>query len=355
MKKGRCSLCGGKLAGNRCRLCGLDNSFNDKERRYERESSVQGYVKEEKGRSDTAADIKKKNVNNYVYKPGSSLKRTKNKAKPAPKERFMKYVSTLICIVAAISGLVSYLPEIKEDILHINSSTNEEISEETDTYAYVTREIPEEGTEFEEFLGPGFYQVGVHVPEGIYQIELADGRGSMTLHDEENVIFDYSLFGTDGVFEDEVVEKDDMRLYNGATFKIGEGVVLKLKTSNGQPLKQEFIENPLKDTIPVSGEYTVGADEVQEGIYNIRITSDEGSATITYKEGVSDYIWMEKETHQTEDMVYEENGCKNVVLPKGATVLFEGDGIYLEPCEDYYEVDYNTYSSRILTDSDRNC
>ncbi len=90
MKKGRCSLCGGKLVGNRCRLCGLDNSFNDKERRYERESSVQGYVKEEKGRSDTAADIKKKNVKDYVYKPGSFLKRTKNKAKPGSKDRFMK-------------------------------------------------------------------------------------------------------------------------------------------------------------------------------------------------------------------------------------------------------------------------
>lgn len=355
MKTGRCSLCGGKLSKNRCQLCGLDNSINDKERQYERESSTQGYVKEEKARRDTTVDIKKKNVKDHVYKPNNSLKRTEYRTKSVSKDKFMKYVTTLIGIVVAISGIFSYWPDIKEGILNTGSSTNEEISEEIDKYAYVTREIPEEGIEFEEFLGPGFYQVGVHVPEGTYRIELADGRGSMTLHDEENVIFDYSLFGTDGVFEDEVVEKDDMRLYNGAKLKIGEGVLLKLKTSNGQSLKQEFTENPIKDTIPVSGEYTVGEDIIQEGIYNIRITGDDGSATITYKDGVSDYIWMGKATHQIEDMVYEENGCNNVVFPKGATVLFEGQGIYLEPCEEYYEVDYNTYSSRILTDSDRNC
>lgn len=351
MQRGRCSLCGGKLVNNRCQLCGLNNSVNEKERQYERQGERQGYIEEEENAKTPVerSSVPKKSVkvqreNHHTY--GKQVQVPAVKKKSVGKNGLAKFISVITVIFMVFSFGASIWPDVKQSVFEFAGISTEEEGdyyEETDPYAYVTRQISKEGSEFSGFLGPGFYQVGVHLPEGVYEISLEDGYGSFTIQDEENVIFDYSLFGDDMEMEDEVTTKDDVRLYNGAKLQIGDGVVLKFQTSNAQPLEQQFVENPLKATIEVNGEYIVGEGVIPEGIYDIRIEEEYADVEIQYPSGDNEYIWLERLTHQNGNIVYEEEGCKNVVLPEGTNVVFQGEGIFLEPCEDYYFVDFDTY------------
>ena len=88
-----------------------------------------------------------------------------------------------------------------------------------DAYDYVTREIPEDGTDYEVTLSDGFYQVGIHIPEGVYHVELAEESADLHIADTENIIYDSVWFGDETEY-DEVTEADDIRLYNGAEISI---------------------------------------------------------------------------------------------------------------------------------------
>ena len=65
---------------------------------------------------------------------------------------------------------------------------------------------------------------------------------------------------------------------------------------------------------------------------------------LTYPDGNSDYLWMSNSSYSGIQNYYSDHGIKNVVLPAGTVLLLEGDNIVLQPSEEYFDIDYHSYS-----------
>lgn len=325
----KCRLCGGKLIQNRCEFCGLDNSVYDREEEkiYRRQREME---------------------------QAAGAGTTYQKVSAGRKRRGGITVAIILFIILAaliptlIQGGMAILDGIfdgSEDTYTDSGYDYDSYDYDYDPYEFVTRQIPDEGSSYETLIGCGVYQIGVHIPEGIYRIELWDGSGSVQVDDYENIIYDYESFGEDEEYG-EVKEKDDVRLYSGAQLMVGEGVVIQLTTSNAQPLVREITENPVQETAVLEeGRYTAGED-FPEGMYDICLADREEMfvyVTVTYPNESTDYFYPQYHMHEAGGGEYEENGVRNVILPSGTQIEVEDGGIFLEPSMEYYEVDYDNY------------
>lgn len=397
MLKKKCSLCGGPLEGSRCTLCGLDNSVNDRETaalraataasRQERSSS-----KQPDSRTGTAMP-EQKNSTSAPKKPDPQRRTHIPDRQPAAKDTYLrqgrqptsgaahprpgddhskiiagKLVRTIIIAVILVA-VVSGGSSLFRDIFSSDSSDpftwdnldgwDEDLSNTYDLaiddytydpYSYVTREIPAEGESFEILLGTGIYKIGVHIPEGVYRAELAEGSGAAEIRDDENIIYRSVYFGPDEEY-DEVTECEDIRLYNGAELEIGSSIILRLMTDNAQPLTEGPSANPLTEPVSVAeGTYTVGNSEISEGIFDISAvaTADGGSGyasiTLVYPDGTTSYLWADGEETAVAAEGCTSAGVKNVVIPDGTEVTIEYGDTVFTPAEGYYNVDFAQYN-----------
>ena len=134
----RCYLCGGKLVNGRCVECGLDNEKNTKKAYHLNES-----VKMQDSQPRDA-----------VQKIGKGLA-----------------IGSVILLVAAVGAVAlnSYFEEQEKG--------QSQSGEEYDEYQFAKRQLSETGEAYDEVLTGGYYEVGVHIPEGIYTVEAQSGRG----------------------------------------------------------------------------------------------------------------------------------------------------------------------------------
>lgn len=281
----RCRLCGGRLSGGKCLLCGLDNSIYDRERLWQ-ETAVR--QEERKGKTprtpvtyktSSVAAKRDSGTNSHksaqhsrgqadaVYRKNAA--HTAVQANPlfsAGQQRSAGSASGIrfstgrrggiMAVVIAGIVLISFLPGVIEsgesifsepdapdflvddDIYYYDDSgleDYEELFSEEDLYEYVTREIPEEGEYQELILENGFYTVGTDIPEGVYRADLVEGSGVLNVTDDENGIYMGTYFDEDDDVNG-VISQTDIRLYNGAAIEIDSGVILKLTTANAQPM-----------------------------------------------------------------------------------------------------------------------
>lgn len=213
--------------------------------------------------------------------------------------------------------------------------------EDHNPYEYVTREIPGTGSTYETTIGSGVYQVGIHMPEGVYHAELAYGNGGLQISDTENLIYESIWFGEDGL-DDEVTETDDLRLYNGAQMAISGSAALTFSTSNAQPLTQDITANPLTGSVVLNeGTYTVGEDILPEGIYDVIVKEFEGYASfnldLLYPNGSNKFLWTAR------DSASPGGRLRNIILPAGTEITLIGDPAEFLPGEGYFEADYAEY------------
>lgn len=365
MSKKKCSLCGGPLENNRCTFCGLDNSI------YNKKSTRRQSAAETEQKSSVTAGSRhpvpnrpqsgsKPSGSSQAIRPAALQKSRSGKSKTGP------LTAVIILIIILIAAVFSLIPEeigsFETDIFDSGSSflnsdnwfggnDTYDYSADYDPYGNVKREIPAEGENYETILGNGNYRVGIHIPEGIYQVELEEGSGGLNIEDSENLIYHSVMFGTDSEY-DETAFQNDIRLYNGANLSVDSGVILKFTTENAQPLTQEPQENPLSDPVFLAeGEYTSGPDTIPEGIYDISVadTSENGygysSICLTYPNGYSEFLWADGPDYAPVTDEYSSTSIKNIVIADGTTVSVEYGGIILTPGEGYYDIDYSDFIS----------
>ena len=378
MLKKKCSLCGGPLVNNRCTLCGLDNSgYDDKAKTRSASGRISAHTSPAQ-----KTHAQKTSVQNGAVQKGSSQKTyAQNSASPArpaaqasasgtvrrarqPGNSKTKSLAIWIIVLAVILITAVQLLSDSDGALFSSvfspdgsdspdadySYDDWDTGEYTyDPYAYVTREIPADGETREVLLGNGIYKVGVHIPEGIYRAELAEGTGSLQIRDTENAIFYSVYFGTEEEY-DEVTQSDDIRLYNGAELEIDSNVIVRLSTDNAQPLTQEPSVNPLTEPVTVKeGTYIAGDGEIPEGIFDITAidytdgNSGYASITLVYPDGTSAYLWTDCASLALTTDGYTASGVKNVVIPEGTEISVEYGDVVFTPGEGYYDVDFAGY------------
>lgn len=358
-KKNECYLCGAKLHQGYCRECGLDNT---KIKRKNYHLNETGTVTKEQSFSRPKKESK-------TPKEGSVFKDsvTPLKGGGMPKDNIMAMISwtrkgktysgspalakgiTILCaVVLIISVVFSMISGIKETIYSSYQGVYENPDLESEEYeyepyAYVTRELASVGEDLTQRLGAGEYRVGTHIPEGKYVITLAEGDGYFSLNDYENAIYIWQSFGENEEYG-ELLELQDVRLYQNAEFSISEGMVLEFSTDCAQTEAMLYMQNPLTEKITLEKEEEVVVGEaIPAGIYDLSCADD--SVWVDYwipanpewaEEGyVETCLWLDK--------TYGSETYCNVVLPEGAKIRAEDGRLTLTPSEKIYLDDYGSY------------
>lgn len=376
---GRCSLCGSRLNNGKCEFCGLDNRMYS--RKYMKDPYHMADIAKEAGTPKAPPGQIQRPASTFGQS-GSTSRETVFTAKPPerigagiPSRRKKQDVSSwqkkqnsgssrsraaivivilviIICIAAPVlfqiaksaieTGSVPDTDSWQSAIDSLFSDDNNSPLDlnDHDTYAYVTREIPEDGTSYENTLSDGFYQVGIHIPEGVYHVELAEESADLHIADTENIIYDSVWFGDEAEY-DEVTEADDIRLYNGAEISITGGGSLIFTTDNAQPFTQETAANPLTESFILEEGVSIAGENIPEGIYDIILAEDDEYISfgleLLYPNEYSEYLWASNSSGEPEERII------NVIIPDGTELTLDGGPIELVPSGGYFEADFADY------------
>ena len=375
---GRCSLCGSRLNNGKCEFCGLDNRMYD--RKYlkdpyhmaeiaseaDKPKAPPGQTQRPPGTSGRSGSTAQKTV--FTANPparhgaGSSSRRQKQDVSSwqkrqnsgASRSRAV-IVIVILVILICIAGPVLFqigksvietgtVPDTDSWQSAVDSLFSDDDSSldlnDYDAYDYVTREIPEDGTDYEVTLSDGFYQVGIHIPEGVYHVELAEESADLHIADTENIIYDSVWFGDETEY-DEVTEADDIRLYNGAEISITGGGSLLFTTDNAQPFTQETAANPLTESFILEEGSSTAGEYIPEGMYDILLAETDEYISfgleISYPNELSEYLWASNSSGEPEERI------RNVIIPAGTELTLDGGPVKLEPSEGYFEADLSDY------------
>lgn len=375
---GRCSLCGSRLNNGKCEFCGLDNRMYDRNylkdpyhlaeiaREADTPKAPPGQTQRPPGTSGRSGSTAQKTV--FTANPparhgaGSSSRRQKQDVSSwqkrqnsgASRSRAV-IVIVILVILICIAGPVLFqigksvietgtVPDTDSWQSAVDSLFSDDDSSldlnDYDAYDYVTREIPEDGTDYEVTLSDGFYQVGIHIPEGVYHVELAEESADLHIADTENIIYDSVWFGDETEY-DEVTEADDIRLYNGAEISITGGGSLLFTTDNAQPFTQKTAANPLTESFILEEGSSTAGEYIPEGMYDILLAETDEYISfgleISYPNELSEYLWASNSSGEPEERI------RNVIIPAGTELTLDGGPVKLEPSEGYFEADLSDY------------
>lgn len=301
----RCGLCGSRLNHGKCEFCGYDNRMYDPEK--------------------------------YIKRDGTPPQKKLNSG--SAKSRKIPVIIALvivICVAAPVLFQIIRLVTGAVSALDTNSSG----FDSSDLYIHADREIPDSGSPYEVTLGDGFYQVGIHIPEGVYHVELTGGRGELHISDMENSIYGSIWFG-DGAEYSEVMEADDIRLYNGAEVSVYGGCSLLFTTENAQPFTQDTAANPLTETYVIEDGSNTAGESIPEGMYDIILRGSDKYMTfgldLSYPNGYSEFLWSNIDSGGSDVRI------RNVIIPYGTEFILDGDTVEFIPSEGYFEADFGEY------------
>ena len=203
------------------------------------------------------------------------------------------------------------------------------------------------GDTYIEELEYGEYIVGSQIQEGIYTIRLKEGSGYVNVDDAENTIYLWQDFGTDTKY-DELLEWQDVRLYEGAIVEISDNVTLEFSSENAQTSDLKMKENPNVEECAFSLETEdkiVAGKDFEPGVYDVSIPEWNGWGVL--------YLKVKTTDPYDEDGYYEtsiwldggESGktYHNLYLSDGAEIYIEGDPAEFVPSEKIADIDYKEY------------
>ncbi|WP_195609695.1 hypothetical protein [Mediterraneibacter glycyrrhizinilyticus] len=400
-KKDRCYLCGAKLQNGYCKECGLDNRRSQKiryrlnesnatkkndsfeemaeEQRETETRNIQKYkAAQQRAWSKTggAGQWKKAGTRQTMQKGtaggGFRLERALNfeKKKNMNGEKGISrktaafmiggigFVVLMIALMySAMEADLSYYGETNMTVEYSEESGSgfsepEESGElvaleDPHSYEFVSRELDESGDTYIEELEYGEYIVGSQIPEGIYTIRLKEGSGYVNVDDAENTIYLWQDFGTDTKY-DELLEWQDVRLYEGAIVEISDNVTLEFSSENAQTSDLKMKENPNVEECAFSLETEdkiVAGKDFEPGVYDVSIPEWNGWGVL--------YLKVKTTDPYDEDGYYEtsiwldggESGktYHNLYLSDGAEIYIEGDPAEFVPSEKIADIDYKEY------------
>ena len=369
--KNRCYLCGQKLRRGVCTCCGLDNARMTR-REYRLNETTPYHVKQRQIAAQKAenmqyaAEYRKKQQNRSVQQSRPAIQnRSAQQSRPAIQNRSiqqsrpviqnrnvqekksktskwkgLKIFGILYALLALIPGIVSCVSNLYDELSFSTVYEYEEVPYEIeDEYQWVQRELSDTGEYYEQKLGPGYYYVGVHIPEGSYTVSRVQGSyGYMNVKDEQNSIYMSPSFAAndDNTYYHEVVE--DVRLYEGACVDISGDIYLHFSTENAQMDTMWGMENPQDSESVIllyesEQEYVVGED-ISPGIYDIFVEEEWADVYLTY-DAYNYYWWLDADTNEAR--------CNNIPLAEGMTILVEYGDVYFKPSEWIATDDYDSY------------
>lgn len=353
MFRKECSLCGGKLRGNICVECGLDNSKSDDNYRTSKSHSDFEKMTHTHERFDpfagkTLTKEQKKDMKNAISSrtkktpaPSGAYRYAENNTMRKPKRGILGKVLGMFIVFFVFAGaLVTVI-----DYYTIGDSTQSEWvepdytdEESYDPYEDAQYELAETGEVIEESLSAGEYIGGVHIPEGTYTVTLVEGAGNYNVVSEEHGIYIYESFDEDQYAE---VLSEDLRIYKGAKLTVSESAILLLHSENASS-DLNAIENPNTESFVMQGDFVVG-DEVIPGVYDVYGVRGAGliDFIVEFEDGTEAYgmaIVGEEGNEFFYPTVY-----KNLVLPEGTEIHMEDMTIELVPSEFIQDEDYLEY------------
>lgn len=400
-KKDRCYLCGAKLQNGYCKECGLDNRRSQKiryrlnesnatkkndsfeemaeEQRETETRNIQKYkAAQQRAWSKTggAGQWKKAGTRQTMQKGtaggGFRLERALNfeKKKNMNGEKGISrktaafmiggigFVVLMIALMySAMEADLSYYGETNMTVEYSEESGSgfsepEESGElvaleDPHSYEFVSRELDESGDTYIEELEYGEYIVGSQIPEGIYTIRLKEGSGYVNVDDAENTIYLWQDFGTDTKY-DELLEWQDVRLYEGAIVEISDNVTLEFSSENAQTSDLKMKENPNVEECAFSLETEdkiVAGKDFEPGVYDVSIPEWNGWGVLYLKVKTTDPY---DEDGYYETSIWLDGGASgktyhNLYLSDGAEIYIEGDPAEFVPSEKIADIDYKEY------------
>ena len=395
----RCSLCGGKLRGNICTECGLDNSksdanyvssgsvhhpgegmthtHKDNENPMAGKTVTREWISEEKKAEKARKQGANQNVRTYQSAGGSSSTyqsaggssstyrsagnassafptstyktstyRTSTSSSPDREKRKYSLWGKLIMVIILLSIGSSIFGTIKNSFDEWDSDNDyfwddrtPETEADYDPYGYAGRELSDVGDTYEVELTAGVYKGGVHIPEGSYEVVFMPETGN-----EQNSYMELILDDSDnGIYIHEYLNVDDttymedLRVYEGAMLEIEGRGTLRLHSENAQTDEMHSISNPNTQSYEVTESFEAGKDVIP-GVYDVICESGSGifDYTVEDKDGYQKYCGM---------LIGDRNSgfageLKNVVLPEGVMVDIVGMKVKLIPSEMIESEDY---------------
>ena len=352
---GRCSLCGGKLSRGVCVECGLDQ----KEQKRRSKAGYSSTVSSDMEYSSTInTDIEhssqpRQNVTTTTYHTTAENKKKKTSILKWVILTFIGF-NVLGVVLSGIGGIVGYMtntiiqengPDSMEQVVYTQEEIEEnskyfllpfKIKELTSEYTEHQVSIPTSGEAFDVLLDSGFYEVGVDLPTGIYNVEGALDSAIEIINEKyEKSCYDY-------VMEEQITD-------SGKSFPVEiylmEGTILYI--SRGEFQFTSEVADVSSMVIPEESEavdsyYVTETEEIginiPEGIYNISIPNNHRSSIELFLEDrVEDYEYLGINLNTYEEG-YEfeaaQEVVRNVPLWKGLTLELEQDDfIILTPVE----------------------
>jgi len=252
----RCSLCGGKLdSEKRCTECGLDNTKNDE--------MYRGMMNQNNGDDIPLTHVHTEEIHQASHaKPANTYRaNTYNvgKQKRAPQQsqkKGEKQESRIAKVISIIIIIFGFLPTIFNMLGDIGGGREEMVQEESIYLDY----------EYENFLGPGLYKVGVHIPAGTYSIELDCGTyGTVSTFEYDGDTF----YNNEGftLESDETEYIVDLYLYEGEVLHVSSEITVYVYSYD---IDSDYYveENMLTESHSVVDSATAGVD-FEPGYYDI--------------------------------------------------------------------------------------
>lgn len=351
-KSNTCYLCGQKLSRGVCTCCGLDNARMTR-RNYRLNETTPYHIKRQQVAAQKAESMQYaqayKNRQAKLEDLGTPIKSSAKNKDKKPKWKGIKIVGVLSILVSLLPSIGSCLGDIFDAFGTGTYEYEAEPYDITEEYAYVEKELSENGEYVSYEMLPGCYIVGTHIPEGNYTITFVDGSyGNAVIDDEENDIYMSHFFGENADEISSFTELSDVRLYEGAYVEISGDGLLLFESDNAQVDKIKGMDNPIDTTesvtLPISEEVYVVGEDIQEGFYDLFV--EEGYANVVIKcedpsgYSCSRYYWIMFDTY--------ENDYQNILLKDGMTILVEYGEVQFEPSDWIGIEDYDTYMKRYI-------
>ena len=167
---------------------------------------------------------------------------------------------------------------------------------------------------FSATLLPGYYEIGVDIPAGIYNFDIASGKGNVTdINDDVNLVM-----GNDS---DAMYQKSykNAELADGSTLFVQQCSIKVLSSNAGEIKKRD--NSSAKAVTLSSGKYTAGRD-FKIGYYDITLVS--GSGNVVCQDNELNAIF-------STDKDFGVATYKNVPFKDGYKLDVEGAKIKLTP------------------------
>ncbi len=314
-----CRVCGGDIKGGYCTSCGMS---------YSEDQNLQGNNLNNKYYQNTQSN----NTYNNSQNPGGFGQRKKKKSP-------IIILVILFTVFVVIGGVVGFVSDIISSALGYDSvlSFEEEYdyNDYDEDYGYDEDYSDEKeeniilgDNDYMATLGSGAYIVGLHIPAGIYDIEMADkdsyNWGYIVVNRDGGNNFYEGFDEETGLYEVELLEGDGVSLETSA--------LANFTTSTASPLT-EGTQNPLTESVLVKErENLIAGIDFPAGTYDIYILyNDYGSVDID----IYDDFYGNQESYYNfyGDMSEELEPIRNIEFPTGTKIETDDMEVELVPSE----------------------